>query len=108
MARNGASLKPMGRPEVTHMTTQNVSWIEKLRAPPSWLRGLYVAVLALILLSDLALITFSWAPQRGARIYSLLALLWILASVALIFLLRLWRTTISRGKDRKGQPRIRT
>lgn len=69
------------------MATQNVARLEKLRTPPPWVRGLYVAVLALI--------TFSWAPQGGTRIYAKLAFLWILSLVALLFLLRLWRTTVS-------------
>jgi hypothetical protein len=77
------------------MATQNSSRLEKLRTPPPWVRGLYVAVLALILIGNLALITFSWAPQGGTRIYAMLAFLWILALVALLFLLRLWRTTVS-------------
>ena len=77
------------------MTAKNVSRLEKLRTPPSWVRGLYVAVLALILVGNLALITISLAPQGGTRIYAMLAFLWILALVALLFLLRLWRTTVS-------------
>jgi len=52
-------------------------------------------VLALILAGNLALITFSLAPQGGTRIYAMLAFLWILALVALLFLLRHWRTTVS-------------
>ena len=80
------------------MATQNASWLEKLRTPPTWVRGLYVVVLALILVGNLALITFSWAPQGGPRIYALLAFLWILALVALLFLLRIWRVTVSRRR----------
>ena len=76
------------------MATQNVSRLEKLRTPPPWVRGLYVVVLALILVGNLALITFSWAPQGGTRIYLKLGFLWILALIALLFLLRLWRTTV--------------
>jgi len=74
------------------MATQNASWIEKLRAPPRWVRGLYVAALALILLGNLALITFNWG---GTRIYVTLSFLWFLALVALLFLLRIWRATFS-------------
>jgi len=77
------------------MATQNASWIEKLRAPPRWVRGLYVAALALILLGNLALITFNWAPQGGTRIYVTLSFLWFLALVALLLLLRIWRATFS-------------
>jgi hypothetical protein len=77
------------------MATQNVSRLERLRTPPPWVRGLYIAALALILVGNLALITFSWAPQGGTRIYAKLAFLWTLALVALLFLLRLWRTTVS-------------
>jgi hypothetical protein len=69
------------------MASQNVLRLEKLRTPPPWVRGLYIAALALI--------TFSWAPQGGTRIYARLAFLWILALVALLFLVRLWRTTVS-------------
>jgi hypothetical protein len=76
------------------MVTGNVSRLERLRAPPPWVRGLYVVVLALGVVGNFALITFSWAPHGGARIYALLAFLWILALVALLLLLRLWRATV--------------
>ena len=81
------------------MVTQNVSRLEKLRTPPRWVRGLYVAVLALILVGNLALITLgAGLLRRLPRIYALLAFLWILALVALLFLLRIWRVTVSRRR----------
>lgn len=76
------------------MATRYVSRLEKLGALP-WVRSLGVVVLALILVGNLALITVSWAPHGGARVYAMLATLWILALIALRFLLRLWRATVS-------------
>jgi predicted membrane channel-forming protein YqfA (hemolysin III family) len=76
------------------VVTRNVSRLEKLGAPP-WVRGLGVVLLALILVGNLAFITFSWVPRGGARVYAILVFLWILALVALLFLLRLWRATVS-------------
>jgi hypothetical protein len=76
------------------MVTRNVSRLEKLGAPP-WMRGLGISTLALILVGNLALITFSWAPQGGTRVYAILVFLWILALIALLFLLRLWRAIVS-------------
>jgi hypothetical protein len=77
------------------MVTRYVSRLEKMGAPP-WVRGLGVAVLAVGLVGNLALITFSWAPHGGARVYAIVALLWILALGALVLLVRLWRATVSR------------
>jgi membrane protein YdbS with pleckstrin-like domain len=76
------------------MATRYVSRLEKLGAP-RWMRGLCVVVLALILVGNLAFITLSWAPHGGTQIVAVLACLWILALVALVFLLRLWRATVS-------------
>jgi membrane protein YdbS with pleckstrin-like domain len=76
------------------MVTRYTSRLENLGAP-LWVRGLGVVVLALILLVNLGFVTISWAPHGGARIYAMLALLWVLALVALLFLRRLWRTTVS-------------
>jgi hypothetical protein len=76
------------------MVTRNVSRLEKLGAAP-WVRGLGVATLALILVGNLALITLSWAPRGGARVDAMLVFLWILALIALLFLLRLWRAIVS-------------
>jgi hypothetical protein len=76
------------------LVTKDVSRLEKLRTPPTWVRGLYVAVLSLAVVGNLAVITLSWAPQGGPRIYAALVFLWILALVALLFLLRLWRATV--------------
>jgi hypothetical protein len=75
------------------MVIRNVSRLEKLGAP-SWLRGLGVVVLVLILLGTLTLITFSWVPH-SVRVYATLAFLWILALIALLFLVRRWRATVS-------------
>jgi uncharacterized membrane protein len=71
------------------MNSRIVSRLDKWGAPP-WVRRLCVVVLALILVGNLALITVTWAPLGGARIGAILALLWILALVALVFLMRLW------------------
>jgi hypothetical protein len=76
------------------MVTRYVSRFEKIGAPP-WVRGLAVAVLALIVVGSLALITFSWAPHGDGRAHSILVFLWVLALVALLFLLRLWRAIVS-------------
>ncbi len=76
------------------MATRYVSRIEKLGALP-WVRGLGVVVLALILVGNLALITVSWVPHGGSQVYAILATLWMLALIALRFLLRLWRATVS-------------
>jgi hypothetical protein len=76
------------------MVSRNVSRLERLRTPPPWVRGFYVVVLALGVIGNFALITFSWASHGGARNYALLAFLGILAIVALLFLLRLWRATV--------------
>jgi predicted membrane channel-forming protein YqfA (hemolysin III family) len=76
------------------MVTRYVSRLEKLGVPP-WVRGIGVVVLVLILVGNLALITFSLAPRGDARVYAILVFLWILALVALLFLLRLWRATVS-------------
>jgi hypothetical protein len=75
------------------MGTQKLYRRGLLRAPP-WVRGVAVSVLALILVGNLVLITFSWAHQGGTRIYALLAILWILALVGILFLLRLWRAIV--------------
>ncbi len=66
---------------------------------PVWVRGLCLVMLALILLGNLAVITFSVAHQGGAPVHAILALLWILALVALFFLLRLWRAMISPKRE---------
>jgi membrane protein YdbS with pleckstrin-like domain len=62
---------------------------------PAWVRRVGVAVLALFIVSNLALITFSWAHRGGARTYMALAILWVLATIALMFLSPLWRATVS-------------
>jgi hypothetical protein len=76
------------------MVTRYVSRFEKLRWP-RWARGLGIVALALILVGNLALITLSSVPGSGARVYAMLAILWILALIALGFLMRLWRATVS-------------
>ena len=76
------------------MVIRNVSRLEKFRTPPLWVRGLYVVVLAMGVVGNFALIAFSWASHGSARNYALLAFLGILALVALLFLLRLWRATV--------------
>ena len=81
------------------MATQNVTRLEKLRTPPTWVRGVYVALLALAVVGNLALITLSWAPQGGTRIYAVLVFLWILAVGALFFLFRIWRATVWPGRQ---------
>ena len=76
------------------MVTRNVSRLAKLGAP-RWVRGLGVATLAVILVGNLAFITLSWFSRGGPRVYAALVFLWILGLVALVFLLRLWRVTVS-------------
>jgi hypothetical protein len=76
------------------LATQNLPRLAKLRTAQPRVRGLYVAVLALILVGNLARITFSWAPQSGTRIYVVLAFLWILALVALLLTFRIWKATV--------------
>jgi hypothetical protein len=76
------------------MATRYVSRLEKRGAAP-WVRGLGIVVLALIVVGNLVLITFSWSPRGGVRVYGALAFLWVIALVALLFLVRLWRATVS-------------
>jgi hypothetical protein len=76
------------------MVSRYVSRFEKLGAP-RWVRGFGAVMLALILAGNLALITVSWAPRGGARAYAGLGTLWILALIALRFLLRLCRAMVS-------------
>jgi hypothetical protein len=50
-----------------------------------------------IILGALTLFTLSWVPH-GGRVYATLAFLWILALIALLFLARRWRATVSSGQ----------
>ncbi len=78
------------------MVNRSISRLEKLGAPP-WLRGLAVVMLMFIILGALTLFTLSWVPH-GGRVYATLAFLWILALIALLFLARRWRATVSSGQ----------
>jgi len=72
------------------MATRHSSRFEKIGAPP-WARDLALAMLALILLGNLVAITLSWSYHNDAHKLSVLTFLWVLASIGLFFLVRLWR-----------------
>lgn len=85
MARGifGVGISVVGRPE---------RWV-----PPVWVRSACVMMLALILLGNLAIITFTAAHRDAA--FAIVALLWILSLVALFLLRRLWLATISARRQ---------
>jgi hypothetical protein len=82
------------------MVTRYLSRLEKLGTPP-WVRGICVVALGFILLDNLALITFIGAPGGIVHRYAILVFLGILALVALLFLLRLWRAMVSPQRQEK-------
>lgn len=69
------------------------SRFDKIGAP-RWARGLALAMLALILLGNLAAITFSWSHHNDAYKLAVLTFLWALASIDLFFLVRLWMAQV--------------
>ncbi len=79
------------------MVTRNISRLEKLGLP-LWVRGLSVAMLMLIVLGTLTVNSLRSLPH-GGRVYGTLAFLWMLAIVALLFLLRR-----RRAQTRVAQP----
>jgi len=76
------------------MVSRNGSRLESIGVP-LWVRGVCVAVLMLIVFGTLTFNTLRWVP-RGPRVYATLTFLWMLACVALVFLLRRWRSTALR------------
>jgi len=87
-------MRSVGQPEYA-VPEQYRSRLHRLGAPP-WLRGVFVLILAAILIGNLVFFTLGLLGSSSSRRYVVLCVVWIIAIVGLVLLVRLWRAMVPR------------
>ena len=81
---------------------QSVPSSSEHRRVPTWFRRLGPLVLLAILLSNLGVISYAWLHKDGASQARMLVVLWVLAAVAVLLLVRLYAALNRRASTSSG------